>query len=190
MTLENIAIRPLTFADWENVVNLENKCFPENERASLESVKYRLKACPELCIGLFQREFQGFETNPRHSCIKKETLIGHLLATKMISNRITESSMEIGGHIESGDTIGLHSLVVDPQYRAQKLATLMLRDYIQRMSQQEVANGISLLTKKDLVKFYTKLGFIEKGVSKCKHGNEEWIDMVMKLEHVEDDDEE
>lgn len=190
MPLENIAIRPLTFADWPAVVQLENESFSVEERASEDSVKYRLTQCPELCIGLFHRKFDtNFEANPRHSCITKETLIGHMLATKMQSQLVQEEAMEVGGHVESGDTIGLHSLVVDSKYRAQKMATLILRDYIQRMSQQEVASSISLLTKKDLVKFYAKLGFTEKGVSKCTHGGEEWIDMVMKLEHVEDDEE-
>lgn len=189
MGLDNIAIRPLSVADVAAVTALESTCFGESERASRESVEYRLVACPELCVGLFQREFDPVEGTPRHSCIKRETLIGHILATKMAGETVDESAMEVGGHVEGGDTIGLHSLVVDPKYRAQKLATLMLRDYIQRMSQQEVASRVSLLAKRDLVKFYAKLGFVERGVSACHHGGEEWVDMVLKLEHVEDEEE-
>lgn len=131
------------------------------------------------------------------STIVKEKLIGHILGTKIFGDFITEEAMEIPklnskgsiidenerkkGHIESSNTIGIHSIVVDPNYQKKNLATLLLHDYIQKLSNQQVGEKIAIIAKENLLPFYNRIGFITKGVSQCKHGGEEWYDLHCAL---------
>lgn len=242
---QHLCIRPLTVRDASQVLALELIGFPPHERASALRIEYRLTTCPELCSGLFVREFdkeaiKGTEL-PKHSTIKNETLIGQIIATKMLSETVVDESMEvspsfvstmcnpdgtlkesykteqlkkleeqdkqkehevpgseksapkstgIAGHVDAGKTIGIHSVVVDPKFQGMKLGSLLLKDYIQKMSQQYVADGITLLCKEKLIKFYSSVGFSDKGVSECRFGGEEWHDMFIVLEHEDDDDDE
>lgn len=90
------------------------------------------------------------------------------------------------GHVESSDVIGMHSVAVHPDFRGKKIGTLILHDYIQKLSNQQVASVISILAKPDMLGFYEKLGFEDKGVSQCKHGGEEWHDLQIPLTPEED----
>ncbi|KAG0683474.1 hypothetical protein C6P40_000077 [Pichia californica] len=244
---QHLCIRPLNVTDISQVLGLEITGFPKHERASALRIEYRLSVCPELCSGLFIREFDNNSVSskelPDHSTIKKETLIGHVIGTKMLSETINNESMEVPsdfksvmcnsdgtlkdeyktkelkeletsnenieptedevhqeeekksartyplGHHDSGKTIGIHSVVISPEYRGKKLASLLLKDYLQKMSQQYVSESIALLCKSKLVPFYSGVGFSDKGVSACKFAGEEWHDMVVILDHEEEDEE-
>lgn len=244
---QHLCIRPLNVPDIAQVLGLEMQGFPSHERASALRIEYRLTVCPELCSGLFVREFDTEAVNakelPDHSTIKKETLIGHVIGTKMVSEAITDESMLVPssfvpvfcnkdgtlkdqyktaelkelektekaettkataetaaegppkghiyplGHQDSGRTIGIHSVVVHPDYRGKKLASLLLKDYLQKMNQQYVADNVSLLCLEKLVAFYSGVGFADKGVSACKFAGEEWHDMALTLDHDEDEEE-
>ncbi|EDO18436.1 hypothetical protein Kpol_1032p29 [Vanderwaltozyma polyspora DSM 70294] len=176
-------IRPLIIEDAEQSCELEAKGFPEHERASLEKIKFRLTACPELCSGLFIREFEGKE-------LKSETLIGHIMATKIpkSANGVTLITLESMGevHSESSDTIGIHSLVIDPEFQKKNLATLLLTDYIQKLSNQEIGIRISIIAHEALVPFYERVGFQQQGENKdvqkdTQFASTKWIDMVKEL---------
>lgn len=246
---QHLCIRPLNVRDVPQVLGLEILGFPPNERASALRIEYRLTTCPELCSGLFIREFDtdaisGTEPS-KHSTIKSETLIGHIIATKMLSDTVVDESMEVPsdfvsvmcnpdgtlkekykterlrqleeedknkehekhdehdehetedhdlknnkviGNVDAGKTIGIHSVVIDPKYQGMKLGALLLKDYIQKMSQQYVAETIALLCKEKLIKFYSSVGFTDKGISECRFGGEEWHDMSIVLEHEEEDE--
>ena len=129
------------------------------------------------------------------STIVKERLIGHVIGTKVDGDFITEESMgrptaELGskspqgvlyGHVESSLTVGIHSIVVHPEYQKKNLATLLLHDYIQKLSNQYVGDKIAIIAKENLLPFYNRVGFITKGKSKCNHGGEEWYDLHCPL---------
>lgn len=242
---QHLCIRPLNITDIAQVLALEIEGFPPHERASALRIEYRLTVCPELCSGLFIREFDTELVHeselPDHSTIKSETLIGHIIGTKMLSSTVTNESMEVPstfistmcnpdeslkeefkterlkiaeekhkddnvdtkeehpatnkttntkkvGHHDSGKTIGIHSVVVSPEYRGKKLASLLLKDYLQKMNQQYVADNIALLSKDKLVTFYSNVGFLDQGISACKFGGETWHDMNAALDHDEDDE--
>lgn len=90
------------------------------------------------------------------------------------------------GHVESSLTIGIHSIVVHPNYQKKNLATLLLHDYIQKLSNQQVGDKIAIIAKENLLPFYNRIGFITKGVSKCQHGGEEWYDLHCALTPEDD----
>ncbi|RLV89818.1 Polyamine N-acetyltransferase 1 [Spathaspora sp. JA1] len=223
----NLSIRPLTIADLDQCIELEKKGFSEDERASPEKLKYRLTVCPELCSGLFIREYiykynainlpevaetleknhendtkqeqpQGEEDEddedfPTKSSVTKETLVGHIIGTKIYGDRITNESMELpssglfgAGHIESSRHIGIHSVVIDPQWQGKNLGALLLHDYIQKLSNQDLGDQILIIVHRGLIPFYEKIGFNNLGESKCKFAGTSWNDMSIDLVAVDD----
>ncbi|EGW32671.1 uncharacterized protein SPAPADRAFT_61741 [Spathaspora passalidarum NRRL Y-27907] len=224
----NLSIRPLTIEDLDQCIELEKKGFPEDERASPEKLKYRLTVCPELCSGLFIREYiykynainlpdvaeslekehehaDGKEDKSEHeedsddedypskSSVTKEILVGHIIGTKIAGERITNESMELpssdipgSGHIESSRHIGIHSVVVDPKWQGKNLGALLLHDYIQKLSNQDLGDQIFIIVHEDLIPFYEKIGFNNLGESKCKFAGVAWYDMSIDLVAVDD----
>lgn len=241
----NLSIRPLTIEDIDQCIALENSGFPADERCSEEKFKYRLTVCPELCSGLFVREY-GYKYNavnlpevaealesekklkkskkekdgnggdgdndedededddeddedkdeeiPVKLSVVKESLIGHIIATKTYSNRITEESMSLPskddktcGHIEQSRHIGVHSLVVDNKWRGKNLGTLLMHDYIQKLSNQDLGSKVIIIAKENLVSFYEKIGFVNHGKSACEHGGSSWYDLSIDLVPQEDE---
>lgn len=173
-------IRPLILEDESEVAELESVCFPPNERASKKKIEFRLKACPELCSGLFIRDFDE-ETKE----IKSETLIGHILGTRIPTNFITLQSMGLL-HDESSSIIAIHSVVIEPKYQKKNLATLLLTDYIQKLSNQEVGSKIVIIVHEVLIPFYERVGFKVIGenheVTKDpSFAASKWIDMEREL---------
>ncbi|KAF6010784.1 hypothetical protein HII13_002897 [Brettanomyces bruxellensis] len=250
---QHLCIRPLTIYDLVQVEKLEESAFDDAERADREKLKYRLTVCPELCSGLFIREFEDISSEaleqqkhkaeielkgkklnkekklgnhneeddddsdeesededfilpPPRSTVKKETLIGHVIGTKIYDNRITERSMAIPkltkddlpdpsvpgnskvGHVEGSRVIGIHSVVIDQHYRGLKLGSLLLKDYLQKMNQQCVADKVVLIAKQKLVPFYKSVEFVDDGISDCKYAGVEWHDLHCVLTHQEDDE--
>lgn len=216
----NLSIRPLTIEDIDQCIALENKGFSEAERCTPEKFKYRLTTCPELCSGLFIREYtyrynalnlpsvadklesehEGKEESdsddelPIRSSVVKETLIGHIIATKIYSNRITSESMDIpteensqAGHLEHSRFIGIHGLVVDPEWQGRNLGTLLMHDYIQKLSNQDLGSKVVIIAHKELIPFYEKIGFNNHGVSDCKFAGETWYDLSIDLIPEEED---
>lgn len=177
-------IRPLILEDVKQVVEVETQGFPPNERASLDNVTYRLTACPELCSGLFIREFNGKE-------VKSEKLVGHILGTKIPKTSSTAPAfitLESMGksHTESSDTIGIHSVVISKDYQRKNLATLLLTDYIQKLSNQEVGKRIAIIVHEPLIPFYERVGFKVVGENKDvikdpQFASVKWIDMIREL---------
>lgn len=213
----NLSIRPLTIQDIDQCVELEAKGFPPEERCSREKFNYRLTVAPELCAGLFVREYD-YKYNainlpevaeklqkqhqdkdddddelPSHSSVLKETLIGHVIATKIASTKITDASMQLpsketpgSGHIESSRNIGIHSVVIHPDWRGKNLGALLLHDYIQKLSNQDVGDQIVIINKENLIPFYEKIGFNNLGESECKYAGTTWYDMAIDLVATDD----
>lgn len=55
---------------------------------------------------------------------------------------------------------------------------MLLRSYIQTMRDQQVADRIALITYPDLVEYYQKQGFENKGTSQATFGGGNWTDLV------------
>ena len=187
-------IRPLSLKDIDGFLRVEEAAFPAEERCSREKALYRLKVCPELSAGVFLREFRPLadalspdgqssdqSLPPPTSCLVSERLVAHILATKMTSEFVTDEAMEIPdldeygralnthdprGHHEEGRSIGIHSVAVDPDFQGRSIGTLMLKDYIQRITTQHIADRIVIIAHDSLVPFYKRLDFVDEGPSK------------------------
>lgn len=194
-------------------------------------IEYRLTVCPELCAGVFQRNFSQDASNNAggsnsaqlettadgeagggengfyvvHSTPCSDRLVGCVIATKTHSPVVNDASMEIPeldeyhrvvapqtddrGHRDDGNTIAVHIVVVDPELQGQSLGTLMLKDYIQRMTTLHVGKSIAIIVHDRLVPFYEKLGFEKQGPSACTFSGGGWIDMVRPVSETDEEEE-
>lgn len=78
--------------DVDACTTLEAEGFTPEDRASREKFIYRLTACPELSVGLFMSESTA-DKDP--SVPRKEILLGHCIATKVVGDVVTDNSMGI-----------------------------------------------------------------------------------------------
>lgn len=86
------------------------------------------------------------------------------------------------GHQENGRTLAVHSLAVLPDYQRRGLGTALMKSYVQRMLESDVADRVALLTYDRLVPYYEALGFENIGRSRVKFGGEAWNDMVCSVQ--------
>uniref|UniRef100_A0A060SZ26 ARAD1C05280p n=1 Tax=Blastobotrys adeninivorans TaxID=409370 RepID=A0A060SZ26_BLAAD len=155
---------------------------------------------------LRSRDLRTGDLPPGQSMLESEKLIGHILATKATSEVVTMESMdkpevdEYGrnkdpqndprGHREEGRTICIHSVGVLPEFRGKSIATIMLKDYIQRITTQHIADRIALICHDHLMPFYSRSGFVDAGKSELTFGGQEWYNMWIPLSDTDDEDEE
>lgn len=175
--LSNQFTRNLTIQDFDECIILESKGFPPEQRCSPENCQYRLSVASKFCLGLF-------ETTP----LGDSKLIGHILATKISTERITEAGMgkkiegvENSGHFENSRNIGIHSVVIDPEYRGVHLGHIFLTKYIKYIRQFKLADKILIINKESLIPFYLKVGFENLGLTDCRFAGLIDYDMVYNL---------
>ncbi|KAG9256204.1 acyl-CoA N-acyltransferase [Emericellopsis atlantica] len=180
-------VRPLTVGDVDACVRVEST-FPEPERCSEEKFKYRLTVSPELCLGLFINE-EGHDE-----------LIGHVIATRITSDRVTDDSMEMPqdwdgsrkvvkaddglviGNDANGSGIGVHGLVIVAEHQKKGLGRSLLNKYIEYLRNlDQKAECVAIIAHDHLLQFYESVGFINLGPSPCNFGGGGWYDMVLEL---------
>lgn len=156
-------------------------------------------------------DYEDFEENsilahPGHSTLESEQLIAHIIGTKMTTEFITNDAMQIPdldefgriknadkdprGHREEGRSIGIHSVAVDPSFQGKSIGTIMLKDYIQRITTQHIADRIAIIAHSELVPFYNRLGFVDAGQSSVTEPAGDWRDMWVPLSDTDEDEEE
>nr|OQO19851.1 hypothetical protein B0A51_11762 [Rachicladosporium sp. CCFEE 5018] len=177
---------------------IEEATFPPQERASKEKIKYRIRVCPELTLGIYTShtgsDIATADTSaPVYSGApeRKQVLLGHIIATKTTNAVVTDDDMAIPssdsppdatpGHKELGRTVCIHSLAVLPKFQGQGLGKTLIKAFVARLQVQDVAERVALIAHEHLVPFYTALGFESQGPSKAQFGGGGWIDMVQQI---------
>lgn len=152
---------------------------------------YRLTKCPELSLGLFTLPvLEPEKPKPRPE------LVAHVIATRTKAPQVTDAAMSLPpdwetrgknsddcdelapGHHEWGSTICIHSLAVVPEHQGKKVGSTLMKSYIQRIKEAEIADRVALLAHDDMIGFYENLGFENRGASKCQFGGGGWSNMV------------
>jgi predicted N-acetyltransferase YhbS len=85
------------------------------------------------------------------------------------------------GHEEGGSTIAIHSLAVDPEHQGKQVGSTLMKSYIQRIQEAQIADRIAIIAHEHLVPFYQSFGFESRGPSKCQFGGGGWVDLVCNL---------
>lgn len=167
---------------------MDRKGRPTDLRPSFQFI-YRLNRCPELCLGLFTLPIvKDGEPKPR------PILVGHIIATRTSTELVTDKSMQLPanwkterfavedgetvGHDEYGSTIAIHSLAVRPEHQGKQVASTLMKSYVQRIRDAQIADRLSIITHDHLISFYESFGFENRGPSKCQFGGGGWVDLV------------
>ncbi|XXG99192.1 hypothetical protein Hte_005527 [Hypoxylon texense] len=207
-------VQPLTISDLESCVALENAAFPDPEhRCTREKFEYRLRTCPELCLGLFctvvpsEIKDTGFEieTLPTAHPVEtnradgaKSVLLAHIVATRSNDEVVTDAAMDYPrdfrtrkgrndtglGHQADGKTVCLHSVAVHPKLHGRGLGKLIMKAYLQQQKGSAAAERCALICQNYLVRYYERFGFEHRGPSQSAFGGGGWHDMVIDVEDM------
>lgn len=158
-------IRNAKIDDLEELLSIEQECFPPDEAAKKEEIKERLDNYPNHFWLLVQDEkivsfINGFTTNEKD------------LRDEMYEN--------VSLHDEDGDWQMIFGLNTLPEYRKQGHAKRLIEHVIE-YAQKENRLGVVLTCKKELVNFYSKFGFVDEGISESQHGGVVWNQMRLKF---------
>ncbi len=161
----NIKIREVTMKDLDAVTKVESTCFPKSEAATRESLKERIQT--------FAQSFFVAERNDEiigfiNGCIINETVI---------YDELFENSTL---HIPDGHYQTIFGLDVMPNYRNQGIAAQLMNHMIE-ISKNKGRKGIILTCKMELIHYYEKFGYINKGISNSVHGGAQWYDMILEF---------
>lgn len=72
----------------------------------------------------------------------------------------------------------IHSLAVVPKLQKLGLGTILMNSFISKIESSGVADRIVLLAHEQMIPYYKRLKFEDKGLSKATFGGGGWHDMV------------
>lgn len=164
--MNDMIIKNATIDNLEEIVQLEHHCFPKNEAASITDLKDRLNHYPNHFWLLYEDDtlvslIDGLCTN-----IKE-------LNDEMFHN----ASM----HDENGEVQMILSVCTHPDYRKKGYSSTLMRQVISDSKKQK-RKSIVLTCKTELLDFYSKLGFVDEGLSESNHGDESWNQVRLMLD--------
>ncbi|AEO67002.1 uncharacterized protein THITE_2144480 [Thermothielavioides terrestris NRRL 8126] len=201
-------IRPLTVADLEACIALENAAFTQPEhRASPEKLAYRLTVCPEVSLGLFvtiapeQAKDLGIETLALARPVETgradgavSVLLAHAISTRTHGDVVTDADMDYPkdwrarsarvaepvGHQEGGKTVALHSFAVLPRVHRCGLGQMLMRAFLDQMKSCGLVQRVALICQEHLATYYQRSGYKCLGKSEAQFGGGGWYNMVCK----------
>ncbi len=160
-----LTIRQATIGDLDASHAIEIACFSPDEAADKTNMQTRLNLFPQ---GYLVAEID-------------EQLVGHINSGATNKNDISDEALKaMVGHDENGQHLVIFSVAVHPHYQHQGIASALLKAYIQHAPQMNKLS-ILLLCKENLVMFYAKFGFEDRGVSASRHGGAVWHEMCLPL---------
>ena len=152
----------------DQVIQIEQICFPPNEACTYEHMESRIKKASDLFLVVVDREtgkiagfLNGLATDREH----------------LTDDFFTDANL----HDPEGVNIMLLGLDVLPEYQHQGLARKLMEQYKER----ERARGrkkLILTCLPDKVEMYKKFGFKDHGIGDSVWGGEAWHEMDIVLE--------
>ncbi|KAJ1473654.1 acyl-CoA N-acyltransferase [Baffinella frigidus] len=154
-----VVYSPATLERHQAISDIETASYPSDEAASPEGVKFRIENAG--------RYFMMAE--------RSGELLGYVNGTVTTADSLTHDSM--GTHEPSGNMLCIHSVVVPEKFRREKVATKMLKEYVERVKAMDEVKCIALICKENLKGFYVSCGFTLVGPSAVVHGEDPWFEM-------------
>ena len=157
----NREIRTATINDLKQVTEVESRCFPAAEAATESDYRERLEIYPNHFWLVFEGDrlvsfVDGMVTDEPH------------LKDEMYKNAKL--------HNEKGDWQMIFGVNTIPEYRRQGIAGEIIMRVIEDSKRQN-RKGIVLTCKEKLIPYYSKLGFVNEGISESSWGGEVWYEM-------------
>jgi len=146
----------------DDISILEDACFPEDEAASKERIKYRIENASDYFYCAFRKS--------------DNKLIGFVNGTLARGSKLEHETM--ANHDPKGESLCIHSVTVDPSLRRQNLGSWEMKHYLRSITEKQPnVKLILLLCKAHLISFYKACGFSLVGESDVVHGKEKWYEM-------------
>ena len=159
-------IRQARNDDLKRLAKIEERCFPQGERADFDTIKKRFDVFPDQFLVLeINQKVVGFI----NGCTTDQPVLKDEL--------YSDASL----HQENGQYMTVFGLDVDIDYWHQGYATQLLSAYID-LAKKKQKRGVVLTCKDHLIGFYQRFGFEWLGVSSSEHGGVVWNDMYLSFE--------
>lgn len=146
---------PARLDQWEEISALEAASYPSDEAATPEKIRHRLEHAAAFFYLLRSKQASG-------------DLVGFINGTCTTHSTIHHDSMST--HEPSGRSLVIHSVVIAPPFRRQKLAVHMLSLYLQTLHKNSLCDQVLLLSKAALLPLYLQCGFQVRRLSPVQHG--------------------
>lgn len=174
----HMLIRHATMEDLDAIEAVEAACFPPAEAASNESLTARVAAYPDHFWLLVNTDD---DDTPFPSRVEDGTLVGFVDGMATNEPNLADAMYDDADmHDEHGDWQMIFGVDVAPVYQHRGCASYLLRQVILDAAQAG-RKGIVLTCKERLVGFYSRLGFVDEGLSDSTHGNVIWHQMRLAL---------
>ena len=151
----------------DQVIQIEQICFPPNEACTYEHMESRIKKASDLFLVVVDREtgkiagfLNGLATDREH----------------LTDDFFTDANL----HNPEGKNVMLLGLDVLPEYRHQGLAREIMTQYVKR-EQKRGRECLYLTCLDNKVEMYKKMDYTDNGISGSAWGGEEWHDMSRKI---------
>eukprot|EP00008_Paramoeba_atlantica_P012597 CAMPEP_0201487656 /NCGR_PEP_ID=MMETSP0151_2-20130828/14675_1 /ASSEMBLY_ACC=CAM_ASM_000257 /TAXON_ID=200890 /ORGANISM="Paramoeba atlantica, Strain 621/1 / CCAP 1560/9" /LENGTH=169 /DNA_ID=CAMNT_0047872763 /DNA_START=6 /DNA_END=515 /DNA_ORIENTATION=- len=145
----------------DEVFALEAEGFPADEKATKESLEFRLTKAGDFFYGAI---------NPQTSRV-----LGYVCGTLAEGEELAHEAMS--NHIPTGESICVHSVVVATSEQKRGIGQEMMVRYAAVMKQNPQVKRGYLLCKDKLRHWYEKAGWEFVRVSPVVHGQERWLEM-------------
>ena len=161
----DIIIRQANLGDAIRLAEIEAICFPKEEAAGLKSFCERLEC--------FADCFLAAELNGQ--------IIGFINGMVTDEETIADIMFEKADlHNSNGAWQSVFGLDVLPEYRCRGYAAELMLAFIQK-ARKEGRKGCILTCKEQLIHYYSRFGYVNKGISQSQHGGAVWYDMILKF---------
>ncbi|MBV7507661.1 GNAT family N-acetyltransferase [Bacillus sp. sid0103] len=160
-----IKIRNVKIDDLSQLVVIENLCFSREEAATEHAFEKRIELISDsFFVAEADGEIVGLVNGP-------------VIDTAYITDdlfSLTKKNQDIGGHQS------ILGLAVSPLFQKHGVAAALLA-HLEKEARTNKRETITLTCKKDLIRFYEKFGYHNKGVSSSKHGGVTWYNMCKTI---------
>lgn len=161
----DMLIRHATFADVDQIAEMEKRCFSKEEAASKESFEGRIQTFPE--------HFWIMEMN--------EEMVAVINGCCTDSEHLTDEMYENNTlHDENGKYQMLFGVLTAPEYQHKGYASTLMQ-YVMLDCKIQKRKAIVLTCKDKYVSFYEKFGYYIVGKSDSTHGGAQWYEMRLDL---------
>lgn len=157
--------RLATAADLARCFHIESTAYEGDEAASEARIAKRIARYPQ---GFLVMELAGEVIGFINSGCAWEVVMSE------------EEFKELVGHDPAAPNVVIMSVVLDPAQQGKGYATLLMREFIERMRSAD-KRSIHLMCKERHVALYAKFGYRYVKPSASEHGGMAWHEMVMEL---------
>lgn len=158
-------VRNVKIEDLPTLVTIENLCFSKDEAATEEAFKKRIHFIAD---SFFVAEDEGDVIG---------LINGPVIALPYITDDLfnhSKKNPETGGHQS------ILGLAVSPAHQNRGIATMLL-EFMEKKAREKQRETLTLTCKEELISFYEKKGFKNKGESTSQHGGVTWFNMTKIL---------